>query len=155
MSEFNLTPTIVGGGTFKTGFTSDQKHITGNIDVVNATSFKAKFTSDQKKMAGDMGVVNATSDNYNDLSNKPSINGVILIGNKTSEELNIAGDKTFVYTQAVSSDVWEIQHNLDKYPAVVVVDSGNSVVVGEIVYIDKNNVRITFTSVFSGKAYFN
>lgn len=132
MSNFNLTPTIVGGGTFKAGFTSDQKQMTGN-----------------------MGIVNATSNNYNDLANKPSINGVTLVGNKTSEELNIVGDKTFVYNQATSVDVWEITHNLDKYPAVTVVDSGGSVVIGEVVYIDKNNVRITFTSAFSGKAYFN
>ena len=132
MSNFNLTPTIVGGGTFKAG-----------------------FTSDQKQMAGNMGIVNATSNNYNDLANKPSINDVTLIGNKTSKDLGIIEDKNFVYTQAVSSDVWEIQHNLNKYPSITIVDSGNSVVIGEIVYIDKNNVRITFTSAFSGKAYFN
>lgn len=132
MSEFNLTPTIIGGGTFKAGFTTNQTQLNGS-----------------------MGVVNATSDNYNDLSNKPSINGVVLVGNKTGEELGIVYDKTFVYNQAISSDVWDIEHNLDKYPSVTVVDSGGSVVVGEIVYINKNNVRITFTSAFSGKAYLN
>ena len=132
MSEFNLTPTIVGGGTFKAGFTTNQTQLNGS-----------------------MGVVNATSDNYNDLSNKPSINGVVLVGNKTGEELGIVYDKTFVYNQAISSDVWDIEHNLDKYPSVTVVDSGGSVVVGEIAYINKNNVRITFTSAFSGKAYLN
>ena len=132
MSEFNLRPTITNGGTFRAG-----------------------FTTSQKQMASNMGVVNATSDNYNDLSNKPSINGVVLVGNKTGEELGIVYDKTFVYNQAISSDVWEIEHNLDKYPSVTVVDSGGSVVVGEIVYINKNNVRIAFTSAFSGKAYLN
>ena len=132
MSEFNLTPTIIGGGTFKAGFTTNQTQLNGS-----------------------MGVVNATSDNYNDLSNKPSINGVVLVGNKTGEELGIVYDKTFVYNQAISSDVWDIEHNLDKYPSVTVVDSGGSVVVGEIVYINKNNGRITFTSAFSGKAYLN
>ncbi len=132
MSEFNLTPTIISGGTFKAGFTTNQKRLNGS-----------------------MGVVNATSDNYNDLSNKPSINGVVLVGNKTGEELGIIYDKTFVYNQVISSDVWEITHNLNKYPAVTVVDSGGTVVIGEIVYIDKNNIRITFTSAFSGKAYLN
>lgn len=132
MSKFNLTPTIINGGTFK-----------------------ASFTTNQKQLNGSMGVVNATSNNYNDLSNKPSINGVILIGNKTGAELGIVNDKNFVYVQATSSDIWEITHNLNKYPAVTVVDSGGSVVIGEIVYIDKNNIRITFASAFSGKAYFN
>ena len=132
MSIFNLTPTIIGGGTFNVG-----------------------INNDQKQLVGKMGVVNATSNNYNDLSNKPSINGVILVGNKTGAELVIVNDKIFVYAQDTSSDIWEITHNLNKYPAVTVVDSGGSVVIGEIVYIDKNNVRITFTSAFSCKAYFN
>ena len=132
MSNFNLTPKIISGGTF-------------NVEINNG----------QKHLVGKMGVVNATSNNYNDLSNKPSINGVILVGNKTGAELGIVNDKNFVYVQATSSDIWEITHNLNKYPAVTVVDSGGSVVIGEIVYIDKNNVRITFTSAFSGKAYFN
>ena len=77
------------------------------------------------------------------------------MGNKPGEELGIGYDKTFIYNQATSSDVWEIEHNLDKYPSVTVVDSGGTVVIGEIVYIDKNNIRITFTSAFSGKAYLN
>ena len=132
MSNFNLTPKIISGGTF-------------NVEINN----------DQKQLVGQMGVVNATSNNYNDLSNKPLINGVILAGNKTGAELGIVNDKNFVYVQATSSNIWEITHNLNKYPAVTVVDSGGSVVVGEIVYIDKNNIRITFASAFSGKAYFN
>ena len=122
---------------------------------MNGGTFHAGFIPNQKQMVGNMGIVNATSNNYNDLSNKPSINDVTLIGNKTSKDLGIIEDKNFVYTQAVSSDVWEIQHNLNKYPSITIVDSGNSVVIGEIVYIDKNNVRIIFTSAFSGKAYFN
>ena len=132
MSNFNLTPKIISSGTF-------------NVEINN----------DQKQLVGQMGVVNATSNNYNDLSNKPLINGVILAGNKTGAELGIVNDKNFVYVQATSSNIWEITHNLNKYPAVTVVDSGGSVVIGEIVYIDKNNVRITFASAFSGKAYFN
>ena len=132
MSNFNLTPTIISGGTFNVG-----------------------ISNDQKQLVGQMGVVNATSNNYNDLSNKPSINDVLLVGNKTGAELGIVNDKNFVYVQATSSDIWEITHNLNKYPAVTVVDSGGSVVIGEIVYIDKNNIRITFASAFSGKAYFN
>lgn len=92
---------------------------------------------------------------YNDLTNKPSINGITLIGNKTSNDFGLVSDKTYVHTQATSSDVWTIQHDLDKYPTVTVVDSGNSVVVGEIVYIDKNSIQITFSSAFSGKAFCN
>ena len=67
----------------------------------------------------------------------------------------IINDKNYVHNQIVASNSWEIQHNLDKYPSVSIVDSGNNLVIGEIKYIDSNNIIITFTSVFSGKAYLN
>ena len=101
----------------------------------------------------DSSTSSATS--YTELVNKPSINNVILEGNKTSAQLGVIDDKTYVYTQTTSTDVWNIQHNLNKYPSVTVVDSGDSVVVGETVYIDNNNIQITFSSAFSGKAYCN
>ena len=97
----------------------------------------------------------SSATSYTELVNKPSINNVILEGNKTSAQLGIVDDKTYVYTQTTSTDVWNIQHNLNKYPSVTVVDSGGSVVVGETVYIDNNNIKITFSSAFSGKAYCN
>ena len=109
----------------------------------------------ERTFNANMGIVNATTNKYTDLAYKPEINGVTLLGNKTSAELGIVEDKTFVYTQAVPSTVWEIEHNLNKYPAIVIVDSGDSMVAGEVVYIDENNVRVTFNSAFSGKAYLN
>ena len=132
MAAFNLTPTIT-----------------------NSATFNAQFITNQKNVVGSMGVVNATSNNYNDLNNKPSINGVILIGNLTAESLGIIGDKNFVFNQNVASNLWEISHNLNKFPSVSVVDSGNNIVIGEVVYIDENNLQVVFTAPFSGKAYLN
>lgn len=65
------------------------------------------------------------------------------------------GDSHFVFTQSIPESIWEITHNLGKKPAVTVVDSGDSVVVGEVEYINLNSVRLTFAGAFSGKAYFN
>lgn len=141
-TNFNLSPSIVSGGSF-------------HVDVGTSGDFNAGFATDQRDIAGDMGIVNATTTNYNDLANKPSINGVTLAGNKTSEDLGIIGDKHYTHNQAVASIVWEVRHGLNKYPSVTVVDSAQNIVVGDVVYIDENNVRITFAASFSGKAYFN
>lgn len=65
------------------------------------------------------------------------------------------GDKTFTYTQQTPASSWRIQHNLDKYPAVSVVDSAGSIVIGDVEYIDKNTVIVTFQSAFAGTAYLN
>lgn len=64
-------------------------------------------------------------------------------------------DKFFAFTQGEASARWEICHNLRKYPSVTVVDSANSVVVGDVEYIDENNLVITFSGAFSGMAYMN
>jgi hypothetical protein len=64
---------------------------------------------------------------------------------------------TYTHTQAVPASVWTITHDLTgKYPAVVVVDSAGSTVVGDIQYVpDSNQVILTFSAPFSGKAYCN
>jgi len=64
-------------------------------------------------------------------------------------------DKTYVYTQTSPSELWVIQHNLDKFPSVTTVNSNNVVYYGDIVYIDTNNLTIEFSAGFSGKAYLN
>ena len=62
---------------------------------------------------------------------------------------------TYTHEQAVASDTWTITHNLGKYPSVTVVDSGGTVVIGDVQYIDVNTIVITFVGVFSGAAYLN
>ena len=66
-----------------------------------------------------------------------------------------SGDKTFNFTQAVASKRWEIKHDLGKYPSVTIVDTGDNVVVGQVDYVDENNLICTFNAAFSGKAYLN
>lgn len=61
----------------------------------------------------------------------------------------------YVFEQGVASDTWEIQHNLNRFPTVTIVDSGENVVTGAITYIDSNNVLIKFNGAFKGKAYLN
>ena len=87
-------------------------------------------------------------DNISELNNDA---GYITV----SDLPTIVNDKNYIHNQVVASGTWQIQHNLDKFPSISVVDSGDNLVVGEVKYIDLNNVLITFTSVFSGKAYFN
>lgn len=61
----------------------------------------------------------------------------------------------FVYPQNTPSNVWTINHNLNMYPIVVVLDSANSQCEGTITYNNANTLTITFSSAFSGIAYLN
>ena len=64
-------------------------------------------------------------------------------------------DKTDVFVQSTPALVWTINHNLNKYPSVSVVNINNVLMYGDITYIDENNLQITFSAEFSGKAYMN
>jgi hypothetical protein len=59
----------------------------------------------------------------------------------------------FTFTQGIASSSWAIQHNLGFYPAVTVVDSAGSTVIGDVSYESANALTINFTASFSGVAY--
>ena len=69
--------------------------------------------------------------------------------------LSSQGVPTFVFNQNTVATVWNIQHNLGKFPSITVIDTGDTVVTGEYTYIDNNNVTLTFSAGFAGKAYLN
>lgn len=59
----------------------------------------------------------------------------------------------YVHTQAAASSTWTINHNLNAYPAVMVVDTASTVVIGEVSYLSTSQVQVSFTAPFSGFAY--
>lgn len=68
----------------------------------------------------------------------------------------VRGDlDVFTYEQATPASVWAVTHNLDRYPAsVLVLDSGGTAIEGEVVYTDTNHLTIIFdVPGFSGTAY--
>jgi hypothetical protein len=62
---------------------------------------------------------------------------------------------TYVHNQETPESLWYINHNLDKYPAVTIVDSSGRTVGGGVAYPDRNNVIVDFSGGFAGKAYLN
>lgn len=64
-------------------------------------------------------------------------------------------EPTFVFNQTSSSSTWTINHNLQKFPSVTVVDSSGNVVMGFQTYSNNNQIVITFSAPFTGSAYLN
>lgn len=62
-------------------------------------------------------------------------------------------DIAYTHTQAVSSAVWTINHNLGFNPIAVVLDSGGTQCEGSVTYPTVNQMVITFTGAFTGVAY--
>ena len=70
-------------------------------------------------------------------------------------DANSAGDKNFVFNQAVASATWTVQHNLNKFPSCTMALSTGQQGYGDVTFIDENNLTITFAGAESGKAYIN
>lgn len=67
----------------------------------------------------------------------------------------LSSDKNYVHNQTAASALWTVTHNLGKYCAVTVADSGGNIIVGNVTYVDTNKLLIRFSSAVSGRAYCN
>lgn len=72
-----------------------------------------------------------------------------------NETQNIVDAATaqFPFEQVTPAAVWNVQHNLNRYPSVVILDGSNNLVTANINYPNADNVTITFATAFAGKAY--
>jgi hypothetical protein len=62
---------------------------------------------------------------------------------------------TFTHDQLVAAYMWDIVHNLNRYPSVTVIDSGGSEIIPEVQYTNENEIKLYFANRTSGKAYLN
>lgn len=80
---------------------------------------------------------------------------VTITGTAPNQTLNfvlpVAG--AYTHNQGTSASTWTITHNLGYYPSVTVVDNGDNVVIGDVSYISANQVSVSFSASFGGKAY--
>lgn len=76
-------------------------------------------------------------------------------GYVTREELDNVTKASFIFEQYLASSIWEIQHDLNRFPSVTVVDSAGNEIISEVIYIDNNNIKIVFKASFKGKAFLN
>jgi hypothetical protein len=61
----------------------------------------------------------------------------------------------YVHNQQVASIHWIINHNLNTYPSVSIIDSGGNVNLAQYEYISANRVDVFFSALTSGNAYLN
>lgn len=59
----------------------------------------------------------------------------------------------YTHVEETASDTWNITHNLNKNPDVVVIDENGNVMPCEVTYIDSNSLTCTFPITVAGTAY--
>jgi hypothetical protein len=72
-------------------------------------------------------------------------------------EINIPvmTDGTIIFTQLAPAAVWTINHNTGQFPSVTTVDPTGNEVQGAVQYINSNQITVTFSSPFAGRAFLN
>jgi hypothetical protein len=65
----------------------------------------------------------------------------------------IGSGNTFVFNQTFASSLWTVTHNLNYYPNVRTEDHIGNDIEGLVTYISANELTITFSTDFIGKAY--
>lgn len=95
----------------------------------------------------------------------PDNNGIYrLVKGRSSDDIKdndnweklsgVVGDKH--YTYPINHQIETVvQHNLEKKPAVQVVDEDGNICFPDITHIDLNHTKINFTESFTGNATFN
>ena len=78
----------------------------------------------------------------------------LLQGERGAPGINAIG-ATYTHLQPLPSATWSVVHNLNTFPSVTVLDSANEVILGDVRYVDANNIQLIFTAAFSGVAYLN
>lgn len=61
--------------------------------------------------------------------------------------------RRYIHVQNTATSTWNIAHDLGGYPAVSIVDSASTVVIGEVSYISTSQIKVDFSAPFSGYAY--
>lgn len=64
-------------------------------------------------------------------------------------------NSSYTHTQSVPSATWTITHSLGRRPSVMIVDSSERIVYGDVSYDSDNQITVTFSAAFGGKAYLN
>ena len=60
----------------------------------------------------------------------------------------------YVHHQSSALATWTVTHNLGYYPGgISVIDSAETVVIGDVTHTNMNTFTVTFSTPFSGKVY--
>lgn len=139
-------------------FTLNNESLDVQFDISPGANFDALFQIDGGAMWGGIrGNIQEQTDLIELLNEKiNSIEGQGLINTTRVDDKVYITSTTYTHEQAIASDVWVINHDLNKCPSIYVVDTaGHMQMPDDITVNDMNTITVTFLSAFAGLAYLN
>lgn len=73
----------------------------------------------------------------------------------TVSPIQVESDKNYRHLQPVAANEWTVQHNLDKYPSVQVINDDGRIITGEVQHVDVNNLVVRFEFQLTGSVNCN
>lgn len=134
--------------------------INGDLDAIDAALFaRPTGSGTTNKLAvwtGTRSVGETTFSQSEVTTQGNTFNGPLQLAKlDANSKIAITASVSYTHDQGVASALWTVNHGMGKRPSVTVVDSGLTVVIGDVVYVNDNSLTITFSTSFSGKAYCN
>ena len=83
------------------------------------------------------------------------IEGSSLIGVAKQDQTVTITSQTYVFEQGIVSDTWVINHDLNKFPTVTVIDTAGTLFDAQVEYTDRNNCIVYINGATKGTAYLN
>lgn len=133
---------VSGGKKIKGNVIGKTKPIKANVDQKENT-IKANITNYPYATTEHKGVIRIATD-------EEAIEGISTNTAITPRTLRLTTN--YVHEQGEASNVWVINHNLNKRPQITVTDSAGNVQSGVEKYIDDNTIEIYFNNKFKGTA---
>lgn len=76
-------------------------------------------------------------------------------GQKGERGLPGASGSHFTFVQSTPDTEWIVDHSLETFPSVTVVNSSGETVEGDVTYESNSRVVVRFSAAFSGTIYLN
>ena len=114
-------------------FTLNESNLSSSFELSETEAFNTLFQIDSNLTLVGEGTIDAATEN-----------GIVTIKSIT-----------YIHEQGIAADTWVINHNLNKYPSVILVDSANTQFEAQIEYNDINTCTVYMNGATTGKAYLN
>lgn len=125
-----------------------------NSASVESTNSQAKYWAEVSKGYAEQ-AQNYAEQTYQDvdeiIDNLTGTQNIVITKNGRNVTI---GNKHYEHSQAIASDTWVINHNLNKRcPTVVLIDSAGTIYYPPVTYTDENNCTINLIGAMTGTAY--
>ena len=135
---------------------SKKKTIKANVTSVDAVINANIVKKDSVIKANPSTLPNATTERKGIIriaTDEEAIEGISANTAITPHTLRLVTN--YVHEQGIASDAWVINHNLNKFPSVSIIDSSGTQFEGNVIYTDENNCTVYMNGATTGKAYLN